>query len=155
MSNLLSAWNFKARSMGDVWFGCALLIEIIASRPCWVKSILSRPRNVFSKAFPKSLRDWNSGYSLSFYTKYFSQNFAHSSPSCPSNTANRPIPSAKLGFVICASSYKILNNNKGTNLIESPALHRRASISVAWLSCRALHLSAHGILLGVGSIQVD
>jgi len=40
--------------------------------------------------------------------KYSSQNLAASIPPCPSNTAKRPIPESKFGYVICASSILIL-----------------------------------------------
>ena len=105
--NLLSAWYLKALSTGDVWFGCSLEILIIASIPFYVISILSRPRNVFSSDLGISLRDYHSGYSFSFISKNFSQNLEHSKPPCPSNTANKPTPVSKLGFVICASSYMV------------------------------------------------
>jgi len=76
------------------------------SIPFGVISILSSPKNVFSNDFGISLFEIYSGYSFSFASKNFSQNFAHSRPPWPSKTANKPTFYSKFGFTICASSYK-------------------------------------------------
>ena len=70
---LLSAWNLRALSIGEVWLGFSFDIYTSVSMPFGVISILSRPRNVFSSALPKSFLDWYSAYSLSLSPKNFSQ----------------------------------------------------------------------------------
>jgi len=153
---LLSAWNLRALSTGDVWWGCSLLICIIASIPFGVISILSNPMKVASNAFPKSFLDWNSGYSFSLGSKYLSQNFAHSNPPWPSKTANSPIPWSKLGFVMWASSCKWTRVNKWNAYhVKSPALHGGTGPLVASLSLGGREESTRCFFLCIWSIQID
>jgi hypothetical protein len=72
----------------------------MVSIPFGVINILSRPKNVFVNALPKSFLAKNSGYSLSFASKNFSQNLAHSRPPCPSKTANSPTSGSNTGLVM-------------------------------------------------------